>query len=155
MQECIASTNDTGAMGFRHINDDLVGDTKLDPAAPEVLVYEETADGNLELVAVEYVVIAEDWDAEHRAPWMLFEQELMLVDEPNRYELPPFYALHVWLWKDNPSGLYASFNPEVTCPAAEELPDTAMTSAAVPSWIPVLGALLLLGGTLVKRRLTH
>lgn len=152
LHECIASTDDTGVMGFHHINGDLVGDAILDPAAPEALVYEEGDDGSLTLVALEYVVFAEAWDAENDAPPILFEQEFMLVEEPNRYELPSFYALHAWIWKENPSGLYAGFNPDVTCPAAEEVPDTATAVPAAPYWIPVLGACLILGGVLVTRR---
>ena len=37
---------------------------------------------------------------------------------PNRYELPQFYALHVWLWEFNPSGLFKPFNPRVSCDGA-------------------------------------
>jgi hypothetical protein len=153
LEDCIASTDDTGAMGFHFINGDLVGDAELDPAAPEALVYEEGDDGSLTLVALEYVVFAEAWDAENDAPPVLFEQELMLVEEPNRYELPSFYALHSWIWKENPSGLYASFNPDVTCPPSGDVPDTALPVPTAPSWIPVLGALLVLGGAVVARRL--
>lgn len=152
LEECIASTDDTGAMGFHFINGDLVGDVELDPAAPEALVYEEAADGSLELVALEYVMFAEAWDEANDEAPMLFEQMFMLVEEPNRYELPSFYALHVWIWAENPSGLYASFNPDVTCPAADEVPDTALPAPTVAHWTPVIAALVLLGGALVIRR---
>ncbi|MGQ0607201.1 MAG: hypothetical protein ACT4OQ_01880 [Chloroflexota bacterium] len=153
LHQCIASTDGTGAMGFHFINGDLVGDIELDPATPEALVYEEGAGGGLTLVALEYVVFAEAWDAENDAPPVLFEQEFMLTEEPNRYELPSFYALHAWVWKENPSGLYAGFNPDVSCPAGDEVPDTALIAPAAPYWIPVLGAVLILGGVLVSRRL--
>lgn len=46
MHECIVSLDDTGAMGLHYINGDLVGDIELDPATPEVLVYEPAADGD-------------------------------------------------------------------------------------------------------------
>jgi len=126
LHECIDSFDDTGAMGLHYINGDLVGDTQLDPATPEALVYEPAADGTLTLVALEYVVFAEAWDEANDEPPMLFDQMFMLVEEPNRFELPSFYALHAWVWKDNPSGLYASFNPDVICPAAGEVPNTAV-----------------------------
>jgi hypothetical protein len=29
-----------------------------------------------------------------------------VVTSPNRYGLPPFYELHAWLWKPNPSGMF-------------------------------------------------
>lgn len=152
LHECIASLDDTGAMGLHYINGDLVGDIELDPATPEALVYEPAADGSLTLVALEYVVFAEAWDEANDEPPMLFDQMFMLIEEPHRYELPSFYALHVWIWKDNPSGLYANFNPDVTCsPAA---PNTAV--AAPSSGLPVtlVGlALLALGMWIARRRL--
>jgi len=30
--------------------------------------------------------------------------------------LDPFYALHTWIWNSNPSGMFASYNPTVSCP---------------------------------------
>jgi hypothetical protein len=55
------------------------------------------------------------WDkANTRAPW-LFGQKLKLVKAPNRYGLPDFYELHVWLWKTNPRGVFDDWNPRVSC----------------------------------------
>jgi len=143
LHECIASTDDTGAMGLHYINGDLVGDIELDPATPEALVYEPGADGSLTLVALEYVVFAEEWDAANDMAPMLFDQMFMLVEEPNRYELPAFYALHAWIWKENPAGTFAGFNPDVTCAAA--MPDTALP--VPPSGpLPIAGIGLLLVG---------
>lgn len=149
LHECIASLDNTGAMGLHYINGDLVGDTELDPATPEALVYEPAADGSLTLVALEYVVFAEAWDAANDEPPMLFDQMFMRVDEPNRYELPAFYALHAWVWKENPSGTFASFNPNVTCGAA--MPDAALPG---PSPFPVagIGLIVLATGVAVARR---
>lgn len=112
LHECIASFDGTGAMGFHYINGGLL-DGVVDPAAPEALVYAEDKKGKLRLVALEYVVFAADWTDEH--PPMLFGEMFMFTDAPNRYEIPPFYALHAWIWEDNPSGTFASFNPNVTC----------------------------------------
>jgi hypothetical protein len=125
LHECIANLDGPGAMGLHYINGDLVGDTDLEPTTPEALVYAPTADGGLELVALEYVVFAEDWDAANDMAPMLFDEMFMLVEEPNRYELPAFYALHAWVWKDNPGGTFASFNPDVSCTAS--VPNTALT----------------------------
>lgn len=102
-----------GAMGQHFVNGALLG--TLDPTKPQALVYEPTADG-YKLVAVEFVVIAADWDAAHGAPPALFGQAFGRVDAPNRYGLPDFYELHVWLWKPNPSGMFFEWNPRVTCP---------------------------------------
>lgn len=156
LHECIASLDDTGAMGLHYINGDLVGDAVLDPTTPEALVYEPAADGSLELVAVEYVVFAEAWDAENDMAPMLFGEMFMLVDEPNRYELPAFYALHAWIWRDNPSGTFASFNPDVSCAA---MPDTATSppATAVPTSLlaGIAGITLAAVGAVVARRRTR
>ena len=94
-------------------------DTTLDPTRPEALVYERRNDGTLKLVAVEYVVFRAAWEAEHGAGSTpsLFGRQF----EPNpgtRFALPPFFALHAWVWKPNPTpltGIFAAWNPRVTC----------------------------------------
>ena len=35
------------------------------------------------------------------------------IDEAHMFE--PHYDLHVWLYRDNPSGMFAQFNPNVSC----------------------------------------
>jgi hypothetical protein len=39
-----------------------------------------------------------------------------LTAAPNRYGLAAFYSQHVWLWKANPAGVLAMWNPRVVCP---------------------------------------
>lgn len=106
-----------GAMGLHYANAVLVGDGTLDANRPEVLVYEPLRNGKMRLVAVEYLVVAEAWDAVNPAPPVLEGQLFHYEDSPNRYGLPAFYALHVWAWKDNPDGMFASWNPRVSCAA--------------------------------------
>lgn len=116
LHECIAALDGMGAMGFHFINGALLsGDEAgvVDPNRPEVLVYEPDAHGNLHLVALEYVIFAGDWSGS-TAP-TLFGQTFSFTPSPNRYEIPAFYSLHVWLWKDNPDGLFAPMNPDVSC----------------------------------------
>ena len=117
LHECISSFDNTGAMGFHLINGNLL-DTTVDPAQPEALVYAPDKNGNLKLVALEYVVFQEPWKEVHgenaMAP-MLFDQMFMDTPAPNRYEIPAFYALHAWIWQPNPEGTFASFNPAVSC----------------------------------------
>lgn len=149
LHECIASFDDTGAMGLHYINGDLVGDTLLDATTPEALVYEPAADGSLELVALEYVVFAEAWDAENDMAPMLFGEMFMLVEEPNRYELPSFYALHAWVWKDNPSGTFAAFNPDVAC---AEMPNTALPGVPLMPILPAGVALAAAGVSVAVAR---
>src|SRR4029079_4179092 len=80
-----------------------------------VLIYEALAPSHMRLLGVEYVVIAEAGDSTHPAPPVLRGQLFHYEESPNRYGLPPFYALHVWAWKANPKGMFADWNPSVTC----------------------------------------
>lgn len=103
-----------GAMGIHFVNGDLVGDGALDPAKPEALIYEWRS-GRFHLVGVEYVVIAEAWDTQNDTPPVLMGQMFHFVGSPNRYRIPAFYELHVWAWKQNPSGMFVDWNPKVSC----------------------------------------
>lgn len=104
----------SGAMGTHYVSSG-VGDTVLDPARPEALVYETLPSGRLRLVAAEYIVFAEAWDLTHNAPPSMFGRAFTLVGEGNRYGIPAFYELHAWIWKANPRGLFDDWNPRVTC----------------------------------------
>jgi hypothetical protein len=104
-----------GAMGVHYVNGALVGDPAIDAAKPEALVYEPEQNGTLRLVGLEYVVIQSAWDATHSARPTLFGQEFNFTSSPNRYGLPPFYSLHAWIWHHNPAGMFAPFNPDITC----------------------------------------
>jgi hypothetical protein len=104
----------TGAMGVHYVNGSLVGDAVLDPRQPEALVYERRG-RNLHLVALEYIVFKDVWEEEHEGRPSLFGRVFDLVDSPNRYGLPPFYALHAWAWKVNPRGDFFAWNPRVDC----------------------------------------
>jgi len=105
----------TGGMGFHRVNGDLVGDTRLDPLTPEALIYIPDAVGELDLVGVEYVVFQEAWDAVNGAPPVLFGKTFTPIPAGNRYSLPPFYELHAWIWRPNPSGIFKDWNPKVSC----------------------------------------
>jgi hypothetical protein len=104
-----------GAMGVHYVKGSLVGDGKIDALTPEAVVYEPGRAGHLHLVAVEYVVIQQAWDANHRKPPALFGHQFDFTASPNRYGLPPFYSLHAWVWKHNPAGTFAMWNPRVSC----------------------------------------
>ncbi len=68
------------------------------------------------LVAVEYIVLKADWEkANGPTVPRLYDKPLTLTKAPNAYELPDFYELHLWLWKANPAGLFADWNPRVSC----------------------------------------
>jgi hypothetical protein len=117
-----------GAMGVHYVNGDLVGDGKLDASRPEALMYEPRR-GRLELVGVEYIVIAAAWDAASKTPPTLMGHVFHYQPSPNRYGIPAFYALHVWAWKANPHGMFADWNPKVSC--EEHRADAALSTSSV------------------------
>jgi hypothetical protein len=104
-----------GGMGVHYVSGTLVGDADVRPSTPEALVYEPQRNGRMRLVALEYVVFQDAWDATHDSPPSLFGREFMLTQAGNRYGLPPFYALHAWVWKHNPRGMFDDWNPLVSC----------------------------------------
>lgn len=105
--------SNAGGMGYHYVNTDLL-DGNVDIAHPEALLYEPGPNGQMRLVAVEYVIPKGAW-AGTGLPTLL-GQDLEL----NSFDL---YALHVWIWKHNPEGLYKPWNPDVSC--AHATPTTA------------------------------
>jgi hypothetical protein len=112
---CVSGPEE-GAMGVHYVNTSLVGDGALDAARPEALVF-EPRNGQLQLGAVEYIVLAEQWHATNDHPPVLQGQHFHYVSAPNRAGLPAHYELHVWVWKRNPHGPFADWNPRVRCDA--------------------------------------
>jgi len=114
-----------GAMGVHFLNTSNVG-PKLDPAKPQVLIYEPVA-GKLKLVAAEWFMPVEV--AGGKAP-QIFGQTLfgpMFGHEPIMPKELEHYDLHVWLWKDNPQGVFESTNAAVKCdPKAPYTHDAGM-----------------------------
>jgi hypothetical protein len=107
-----------GAMGIHYTNPALVADGKLDIDRPEVLVYQPTRTGKLRLGAIEYFQPDADQDlaTDPDRPG-LFDVPFdgpMLGHNP---QMPIHYDLHVWLYRHNPAGLFAMWNPDVECPA--------------------------------------
>ena len=125
-----------GAMGIHFFRPDLLGisgppnprvdgnGTHIDFRKPSILIYEPRPDGSLALVAVENLVFAKAWHAAGNARPPSFqgvEYDSMkddpstAVDEAHLFE--PHYDRHVWLYRDNPNGIFAQFNPNVSCAA--------------------------------------
>jgi hypothetical protein len=111
--DCVSQPGE-GAMGVHYLNGALV-DAELDPLHPEAVMYEPKKSGKLELVGVEYIVFQEAWDAQHPQPPVMFGHPFHLVRAPNRYNVPTFYELHLWVWEHNPNGIFNDWNPEVHC----------------------------------------
>jgi len=112
---CVSGTQE-GAMGVHYVNGGYAGDSLIDVDKPEALMY-EMRNGRLQLLGVEYIVNAESWNAQNDHPPTLMGQVFTYNGSPNRYGLDPFYALHVWAWRDNPNGAFVDWNPNVSCEA--------------------------------------
>lgn len=122
-----------GAMGLHYFRPDLLAITATEPRIdgvgthtdflePSVLLYEPRPDGSLELVGVENLVFAEAWwEAGNDAPpsFAGIPYEYMendpgtQLDEAHMFE--PHFDRHVWVFRDNPNGVFDPFNPAVTC----------------------------------------
>jgi hypothetical protein len=104
-----------GGMGVHMVNPKLL-DAAVGVETPEALVYSpERYGSSLELVAVEYVVDRKAWrSAGNTTAPRLFGRQFALITK-NPFGLKPFYALHAWIWRKNPSGLLAPYNPEISC----------------------------------------
>jgi hypothetical protein len=89
--------------------------------------YEPQADGSLQLVAVENLVFQKSWHAAgntkppsfHGVEWDTMQDDPATeIDEAHMFE--PHYDRHVWLYRDNPKGMFAQFNPNVSCKAHKQ-----------------------------------
>lgn len=108
---CVAHPTE-GAMGYHYFNQELVDDLAVDPLEPEVLVYAPAPDGGLQLAAVEWVVPGPNTNPPglSEPPSVLGMEMHILVPAVG------FWIKHAWIWKHNPSGMFADWNPEVRCP---------------------------------------
>jgi len=132
--EMMGRPAELGAMGIHFFRPDLLGitgppsprvngtGTHTDFSVPSILIYEPQKDGSLELVAVENLVFLDAWKkAGHKEPpsylgvaWdHMFDDPTTSIDEAHMFE--PHYDRHVWLYRENPRGIFAQFNPNVSC----------------------------------------
>jgi hypothetical protein len=106
-----------GGMGVHFVNQALLRSGRLVPSRPPILVYAPTAGGGLELVAAEYFRPDADQNTHtDRDRPSLFGRAFDGPMQGHAPGMPIHYDLHVWLWKHNPSGIFAPWNPDVTCP---------------------------------------
>ena len=93
-------------MGYHFVNPGLVGPS-FDPLKPQALLYEGGKNGQYKLIGVEYIVIDVGQPHPHfgNHPFDVGGTPVP-VDH---------YSLHVWVWKNNPWGMYSPYNPKVSC----------------------------------------
>lgn len=97
-----------GGQGFHYGNTDLI-DGAITPLQPELLLYEPRGN-SLHLTGVEYIIPFTAWT--DTSPPALYGETF------HRNEALGLWVLHVWLWKPNPDGIFADWNPNVSCPGA-------------------------------------
>jgi hypothetical protein len=109
---CVAHPT-MGAMGYHYFNAELMADDEVNALEPEVLVYAPDGKGGLKLAAVEWVARSAQSNPPgvSEAPSVLGMDLHILVPPPG----PAFYLKHAWVWDDNPAGMFADWNPEVSC----------------------------------------
>lgn len=95
-----------GVQGFHYLNPALV-DGEVDLLRPELVMYEPQPDGSLQLIGVDYVVPF--------AAWTATEPPTLLGVPFMRNEPLGVWALHIWAWRPNPSGMFAMWNPNASC----------------------------------------
>lgn len=102
---CLES--DAGVMGYHHVNRELLDD-RLEVERPEIVVYAPTTEDERKLVNVEYVIPYSAWPRDE-APPRILGQDLKRSDGLE------IWYLHVWVWEENPNGVFADWNPTLTC----------------------------------------
>lgn len=97
-----------GPVGIVYVHMARLLDGVIDPAVPDALIYEPHASGP-KLVGVEFAIPYPMWTAPQPPEFLgaTFQRE----DEFG------VYALHAWVWKNNPEGLFAETNPRISCGA--------------------------------------
>jgi hypothetical protein len=113
-EPCVASP--LGTMGIHAVNAALMADPAINALRPEILLYVPKANGKLRLVGLEYWKADADGDlgTDDDRPSVLGHA----FDGPmpgHNPTMPVHYDLHLWIWKTNPSGLFAPFNPALSC----------------------------------------
>ena len=132
--EMMGRPAELGAMGIHYFRPDLLGvsgppsprvdgdGVHIDFRKPSILIYEPQEDGSLQLVAVENLVFQKSWHGSgHSAPprfhdvvWDTMQDDpATKIDEAHMFE--PHYDRHVWIYRENPNGVFAPFNPAVSC----------------------------------------
>lgn len=104
---CVAHPSE-GGMGFHHRKPALRG-AHLDVEKPEILPYARMPDGHYKLTGVEYIVPFSAWSRS--------EAPVIMGQQLKRSDAIQGWYLHVWIWEQNPSGLFADWNPRVSCGA--------------------------------------
>jgi hypothetical protein len=122
-----------GDMGIHYLNPERLQITAAEPRVngnsthtdftrPAILLYEPQENGSLVLIGIENLVWIEAWEAAGNTekPVFMGREWDMMADDPatsgdEAHGFMPHYDQHVWLYRENPTGLLNPFNPAATC----------------------------------------
>ncbi|MGH2454641.1 MAG: hypothetical protein ACRDHD_00055 [Candidatus Limnocylindria bacterium] len=128
-EPCVAEPG-LGTMGIHAVNYDLLASGANDPLRPPILLYVPRDDGSLRLVGVEYFMVALANPETGPAPWFASDPPPLGFFNPapsifgqtfdgpmpgHNPAMPWHYDLHAWVVEENPSGIFAPFNPALSC----------------------------------------
>lgn len=97
-----------GAVGAVYVNLSRL-DGRVDLDRPEALIYEESGNGPAKLVGAEFAIPYALWTKNE--PPVFLGQTFQPEDEFG------VFALHAWIWRSNPNGIFAEAHPGITCAA--------------------------------------
>jgi hypothetical protein len=105
LHSCETRLNDE-PVGTVYVNMKRLTDGVINVEKPDALIYEPGPKG-LKLVGVEFAIPFSLWTKPQPPKFhgATFQRE----DEFG------VFALHAWVWRENPDGLFAEINPRVTC----------------------------------------
>ena len=101
-----------GGMGYHYGRMEYM-DGRAVHTDPQVLLYEPLEDGSMEFIGVEYIIPFSIHPADAEPP-------VLFGEEYHQNPQQEIWALHVWTEKENPSGLFSDWNPNVSCQHAND-----------------------------------
>lgn len=96
-----------GVVGAVYVHFGRVLDGVNDLDRPDALIYEESANERAKLVGVEFAI--------PYALWPKSEPPVFLGHSFQPEDEFGVFALHAWIWRANPNGMFAEAHPGVSC----------------------------------------
>jgi hypothetical protein len=107
LHECESRPGE-GPVGTVYVHPGRLMDGVIDPATPDALIYEPGRYGRRpNLVGVEFAIPYSLWTG--REPPKFLGATFQREDEFG------VFALHAWVWRTNPLGMFEETNPSVSC----------------------------------------
>ena len=116
-----------GDMGIHYLHPTLLGvgpdQTRFDASGvhtdfrrPGVLIYEPHPGDELVLTGVANIVSASAWEsAGNQGPPSFGGADFTFMPDDPAQLVAAHYDMHLWLFRENPNGITAAYNPAVSC----------------------------------------